>query len=384
MALQFNPPDWLVREYMNRRTPAEEASAGIQTALQGYLAIDQSKRQNALAKQQADIAKNKEVREGRESFYKYGDPSGLSPEERASLSVAGPEGPVTAEGSAPQESPIISYFRDFRAKFPQGIEGKANSTGKFQQVPVLVDGKPSRFNPNTGQYEIAQVVDPNQAPEAAQPVPNPEFTPRVPPSVSSQFVGMQDGKPVILNPRTGEMTSGELPGTGPLTGTNQTEGQANAQLYANRMEEADKQLNAIGGRTDLTSTSSALQGMAPNVVKSGDIQMAEQAKRNFLNATLRRESGAAISIGEREDGDRQYFPVFGDTPEVLKQKAANRRTAIEGIRNAAGGSVPRSSSQTTKSPSASSAQAGPIAGTVENGYRFKGGNPSDPNSWEKI
>lgn len=36
-------------------------------------------------------------------------------------------------------------------------------------------------------------------------------------------------------------------------------------------------------------------------------------------------------------------------------------------------------------PQAQSAPAsGPRAGEVVDGYRFKGGNPSDPNAWEKV
>jgi hypothetical protein len=27
---------------------------------------------------------------------------------------------------------------------------------------------------------------------------------------------------------------------------------------------------------------------------------------------------------------------------------------------------------------------GPAVGAIQKGYRFKGGNPSDPNSWEKV
>lgn len=194
MALQFQgAPEWLIREYMNRRTPAEEASQGVQTALQGYLALDQSKRQNALAQrqmglqeQQAALVKEKAAREGRSDFYQYGDPSGLQPSEQNALSFPRPEGPATAAGEVPQDSPIISYYRQFQQKYPQGLKGqeKEAAPSKFQQVPILIDGKPSRFNPTSGQYEVAQVVDPTN-PSGSQPsIPtNPVFTPRVAPQV---------------------------------------------------------------------------------------------------------------------------------------------------------------------------------------------------------
>jgi len=29
------------------------------------------------------------------------------------------------------------------------------------------------------------------------------------------------------------------------------------------------------------------------------------------------------------------------------------------------------------------AESGPSVGTIENGYKFNGGNPSDPRNWEK-
>jgi hypothetical protein len=53
MALQFNPPDWAIQEYMNRKTPAQEASQGLQQGLQNYAAIDQMKRQNMMVDMQA-------------------------------------------------------------------------------------------------------------------------------------------------------------------------------------------------------------------------------------------------------------------------------------------------------------------------------------------
>lgn len=45
MTLQFSPPDWLIKEYMNRSTPGEQANAGIQSALQTYATLDAQKQQ---------------------------------------------------------------------------------------------------------------------------------------------------------------------------------------------------------------------------------------------------------------------------------------------------------------------------------------------------
>lgn len=63
---------------------------------------------------------------------------------------------------------------------------------------------------------------------------------------------------------------------------------------------------------------------APYMFKSDEYKQIEQAQRDFLNATLRRESGAAIAESEFKNAQLQYFPQPGDTPEVVKQKQKNR------------------------------------------------------------
>lgn len=69
----------------------------------------------------------------------------------------------------------------------------------------------------------------------------------------------------------------------------------------------------------------------PETFRSEDMKLMEQAKRNFINAVLRRESGSAISASEFESGDAQYFPQPGDTKAVLDQKKRNREVAISGL-----------------------------------------------------
>jgi len=118
-----------------------------------------------------------------------------------------------------------------------------------------------------------------------------------------------------------------------------TEGQSNAALYADRMREAD---TIIAGPKATEAGTSAMQrglGAIPlvgNYLVSEDKQQLEQAKSDFVNAVLRRESGAVISEQEFKRADKQYFPQPGDSPKVIEQKAQNRATALAGVEAASG------------------------------------------------
>lgn len=115
--------------------------------------------------------------------------------------------------------------------------------------------------------------------------------------------------------------------------------QGTAAAYADRMQAADQVLSdpaLTAAMTDLIEQGKGNIPVAGNFLVSEEYQMAEQAQRDFVNAILRRESGAVISPSEFENAKKQYFPQPGDSQIVIEQKARNRRTAIEGVARAAG------------------------------------------------
>jgi hypothetical protein len=124
------------------------------------------------------------------------------------------------------------------------------------------------------------------------------------------------------------------------------EGQGKAAGFTDRMLQSEGILSGVAVPEGYEGpTTPGVQNQGMNVTQSGlskipvvgnylvsnERQKFEQAKRDFINAQLRRESGAAISPTEFESADKQYFPVPGDKPEVIKQKEANRRAAIEAL-----------------------------------------------------
>lgn len=125
-----------------------------------------------------------------------------------------------------------------------------------------------------------------------------------------------------------------------------TEGMSKARTFALRMQDANKTLSDIDSSGKFSAIETATQSEvnlpfgikigAPNVSRSPKIQKFDQAKRNFVTALLRRESGAAISPEEFATADQQYFRQPGDHPDTVKQKAANRKRVIEEMAKEAG------------------------------------------------
>lgn len=105
-----------------------------------------------------------------------------------------------------------------------------------------------------------------------------------------------------------------------------------ARGFADKAKQADQALASVESTGfDPSSSEAGLGSVLPNLAKSQNVQQSEQAQRQFVNAILRRESGAAIPQSELENYKRQYFPMFGDTPAVMKQKREARMLAISGL-----------------------------------------------------
>jgi len=119
-----------------------------------------------------------------------------------------------------------------------------------------------------------------------------------------------------------------------------TEGQSKSLVYAARMEEANDLIDeiALGPKGDGKGRTTAVPGSLGKLtgdfitaLSSSENQKLVQAKRDYMTAVLRRESGAVIADDEMANGDRQYFPQVGDSAAVIEQKRRNRQIATRGI-----------------------------------------------------
>jgi hypothetical protein len=111
--------------------------------------------------------------------------------------------------------------------------------------------------------------------------------------------------------------------------------QWNAAQFGRRTKVAGDIIEALG--PNFTGIASRGVGVVPAGLRTEERQSFDQAVRNFINATLRSESGAAIAPTEFVSADLQYIPQVGDTEAQLEQKTENRRIISAAFRLEAGG-----------------------------------------------
>jgi hypothetical protein len=171
-----------------------------------------------------------------------------------------------------------------------------------------------------------------------------------------QFTG-PDGKPVTAfaqfgnrpgaPPQIAVVTDEDVrratrPGTRPLMPTKEAGGlndaQAKANLFGTRAQEADKIIGTLASQgvnqpsfAQQVTGGEGMTGGIATAMANPQQQQVDQAQRDFINAVLRRESGAVISPQEFANARKQYFVQPGDSPQVQAQKARNRQIAVAGI-----------------------------------------------------
>lgn len=106
-------------------------------------------------------------------------------------------------------------------------------------------------------------------------------------------------------------------------------------------------IRALGANASYEKTGKGARGLTQQALRDafpdfenqfigGSRQVADSAQDEFIAASLRQDSGAAIPEEELERQRRIYFPVPGDGPEVIEQKRQARLRAILGLEQSAG------------------------------------------------
>lgn len=207
------------------------------------------------------------------------------------------------------------------------------------------------INPVTGEVKVAGSVKNTQSPDSVAS----ERTASANRQQSERHFQAGQVKPVfnaeaggfVVPPSAGNPTGSVLKVPG-VEGKAPTEFQGKSAAFGARAEQADKVIQQLEGKYSPAAINSkqtvgktwlvggALEAGVNKALLNAADQKAEQAQRDFVNAVLRQESGAAIADSEFDNAKKQYFPQPGDGKEVIAQKAANRALAIRGLKNNAG------------------------------------------------
>ena len=268
--------------------------AGAKGALQGGMMANQMQLQQAqIGVMQEKLKRQKENEKRYEEFVKSPDFLQLPPQVRAAIESGGP---------------------DMLAQYHKGnVEAAVQSpTGAQKDASFLFPG-----DEEAQRRYVERITTMSKA-----PITNVNNV-----SIPAGYQMGQDGR--SLSPIPGGPAD-------PANPKNITQGQRTAGLFARRIEQAEKDLQSLENYVPSEAAMATSNLPFGNRMVSDEFQKYDQSRRNFINALLRRESGAVIAESEFDSANKQYFPMPGDSPQVLAQKAKNRALVYEMLKEEAG------------------------------------------------
>lgn len=263
----------------------------------------------------------------------------------------GPDGkPVRVTPNSPRWQGPQAPSEPERVRLAKAA-GLTPGTPEYQQFLLGKDDTPAGPFQGTGldaqSYNIVLTGDPTKPEYAAAyaqlAMPKVQFDPVTGKSVTVQPDMSWARKPVgqaAPTPAPEGTTTQTMPGATVTSNPGApvfNEGQGKAAGFSDRMLQANDAFDtfAAAGMDRFEDLKSGVPVFGNSLISS-DRQQFDQAERNFINAQLRRESGAVISPEEFKEARKQYIPQPGDSADVLAQKKESRRIAIEAMKREGG------------------------------------------------
>jgi hypothetical protein len=215
-------------------------------------------------------------------------------------------------------------------KFTRESIAKFEQTGKYGDLEQIPAGSTQQMPQTMEGPDGSKIVWDGKRFQVVQP-PKPTLGPKPPLGYSFNPDGSLT--PIKGGPADSAQTADNKP---------PTEGERTAGNYYGRMKEAEALLagyqpsNVDYMAARKVMNGGPVMGGIANAMLSPKAQMFYQAASDWVRAKLRKESGAVIAPEEMEQEIKTYFPMPGDSQEVIEQKAKAREQATFGMRNMGG------------------------------------------------
>lgn len=228
-------------------------------------------------------------------------------------------------------------------------EGKVVETVDAQGRPITKEASPEELAAGVPKY-----VPPKAPREAKDP---------------ARMWVLRDGKTV-------RVTEAEVqPGDQPYAARNTTEKDTSTGKVVNVLDSIDqlsKRINTGSGPS--ARLSGMVRGRTAGLNLDPDVQEYESLVSGFTPMVARAVGHTGVLTEQDVQSVRALFPSPGDSVELRDRKMAQLRRLLASQEDSGGGRQIRPIPDKPKAPK---------AGDVVRGYRFKGGNPADPSSWEQ-